>query len=70
MKPAPQILLVDDNPADAGLTCEVLATSERQALVHTVADGEEALAFLHRSGKYSEATRPDLLILDLNSTLN
>jgi two-component system, chemotaxis family, response regulator Rcp1 len=66
MKPAPQILLVDDNPADAGLTCKVLATSERQTLVHTVADGEEALAFLHRTGKYSEATRPDLLILDLN----
>jgi len=66
MKPVPQILLVDDNPADAGLTCEVLATSERQAYVHTVVDGEEALAFLHRIGKYCEATRPDLLILDLN----
>jgi len=62
----PLILLVDDNPADAGLTCEVLATSERQANIQTVSDGEEALAFLHRTGKYTEATRPDLLILDLN----
>jgi CheY-like chemotaxis protein len=66
MQPTPQILLVDDNPADAGLTCEVLATSERQAHVHIAVDGEEALAFLHRIGKYCEATRPDLLILDLN----
>ena len=66
MKPMPLILLVDDNPADAGLTCEVLATSERQANIQTVSDGEEALAFLHRTGKYTDATRPDLLILDLN----
>lgn len=62
----PLILLVDDSPADAGLTCEVLATSERQANIQTVSDGEEALAFLHRTGKYTDATRPDLLILDLN----
>lgn len=66
MKPMPLILLVDDNPADAGLTCEVLATSERQANIQTVSDGEEALAFLHRDGKYTDAARPDLLILDLN----
>lgn len=61
-----KILLVDDNPADANLTCEVLATSERPAEVSTVADGEQALEFLHRSGQYAEVTRPDLLILDLN----
>jgi two-component system, chemotaxis family, response regulator Rcp1 len=66
MRPMPHILLVDDSPADAGLTCEVLATSERQARIFTVSDGDEALAFLHRTGKYSDASRPDLLILDLN----
>ena len=66
MKPQPEILLVDDNPADAGLACEVLATSTRQSHISTVSDGEEALAFLHRSGKYSDAVRPQLLILDLN----
>lgn len=62
----PLILLVDDNPADAGLTCEVLASAEREAHIETVSDGEEALAFLRRTGKYSDAPRPDLLILDLN----
>jgi len=61
-----RILLVDDNPADANLTSEVLATSERPAQVNTVEDGEQALQFLHRTGKYAEATRPDLIILDLN----
>jgi chemotaxis family two-component system response regulator Rcp1 len=66
MKPTPEILLVDDNPADANLTCEVLATSERPSHISTVSDGEQALAFLRRTGKYSDAVRPDLLILDLN----
>lgn len=60
------ILLVDDNPADANLTCEVLATSENPAHVSTVEDGEQALQFLHRTGKFSDAMRPDLIILDLN----
>jgi chemotaxis family two-component system response regulator Rcp1 len=61
-----KIILVDDNPADANLTCEVLATSERPAQVSTVFDGEQALQFLHRSGQFAEASRPDLIILDLN----
>ena len=66
MSSAHKILLVDDNPADANLTCEVLATSERPAQVSTVVDGEQALQFLHRSGQFAEASRPDLIILDLN----
>ena len=66
MKPAPEILLVDDNPADAGLICEALASSPRGSHVHGVADGEEAMAFLRRSGKHADAVRPDLVVLDLN----
>jgi CheY-like chemotaxis protein len=34
--------------------------------LHWVQDGVEALAFLHRQGKYSDAPRPDLILLDLN----
>ena len=66
MNSAPKILLVDDNPADANLTCEVLATSENPAQVSTVQDGEQALMFLDRMGQFAEAIRPDLIILDLN----
>jgi chemotaxis family two-component system response regulator Rcp1 len=66
MSPTPKVLLVDDNPADANLTCEVLATSERQTQVSTVRDGEQALQFLRRAGRYADAVRPDLIILDLN----
>jgi chemotaxis family two-component system response regulator Rcp1 len=61
-----KILLVDDNPADANLTCEVLATSERATQVSTVADGEQAIDFLRRAGKFADVARPDLIILDLN----
>lgn len=66
MTPSPKILLVDDNPADANLTSEVLATSERAFHVSTVEDGEQALEFLHHAGKFVDASRPDLIILDLN----
>ena len=66
MTDAPDILLVDDNPADVGLTREVLAASTYHSNIHNVADGEEAIAFLRRRGKYAQAVRPDLVVLDLN----
>jgi len=34
--------------------------------VHVVGDGQAALAFLHRHGRYTAAPRPDLILLDLN----
>ncbi len=66
MKPLPQVLLVDDNPADVGLAREALAGGRHQSRIDDVADGEEAVAFLHRAGPYANAVRPDLVILDLN----
>jgi chemotaxis family two-component system response regulator Rcp1 len=66
MIPAPEILLVDDSLADAGLVCEALASSLHGSHVHGVLDGEEAMAFLRRAGKYAHAVRPDLIVLDLN----
>lgn len=66
MKPLPQVLLVDDNPADVGLMREALAGGRHQTHISDVPDGEEAVAFLHRAGQYADAVRPDLVILDLN----
>ena len=66
MKPAPDLLIVDDNPADASLICEALAGSPHRSQIHNVVDGVEALAFLTRREKYANAIRPDLIILDLN----
>jgi chemotaxis family two-component system response regulator Rcp1 len=61
-----EILLVDDNPGDVRLTMEALKDGKLQSTVHAVQDGVEALAFLHRGGKYAGVPRPDLILLDLN----
>jgi chemotaxis family two-component system response regulator Rcp1 len=57
---------VDDNPADIDLMCEILGSCKHHYRVHSVSDGEEAISFLHRRGKYGHAPAPDLVILDLN----
>jgi chemotaxis family two-component system response regulator Rcp1 len=66
MKSRLRLLVVDDNPADVGLTREALLESARHSQITSVEDGVEAMAFLDRRGKYSEAVQPDLVILDLS----
>ncbi|HEY3971970.1 MAG TPA: response regulator [Candidatus Sulfotelmatobacter sp.] len=63
---APEILLVDDNPADIDLTSEVLAQSQQRFHVNSVNDGAEAISFLRHQGRYASAPAPDLVMLDLN----
>jgi two-component system, chemotaxis family, response regulator Rcp1 len=60
-----EILLVEDNPADVRFTQEVLQENLINH-VYVARDGEEALEFLHKRGKYSKVPRPDLILLDLN----
>jgi CheY-like chemotaxis protein len=60
------ILLVEDNPGDVRLTMEALKEAKLLNTVAHVPDGVEAIAYLHKKGKYSEASRPDLILLDLN----
>ena len=66
MKTAAEVLLVDDNPADIELTSDLLSKSKRHFRVNAVSNGEEAISFLRRQGKYVDAPSPDLIILDLN----
>ena len=66
MKTAPEVLLVDDNPADIDLTSDVLAKSKRHFHVNVVSDGAQAIAFLRRQGDFAKAPAPDLVVLDLN----
>ena len=61
-----QILVVDDDDADALMISEALEGSETNTNVDRVADGREALDFLRREGEYAQAARPDLILLDLN----
>lgn len=60
------ILLVEDNEADALLSQEALKRAKVRNRVHVVNDGAEAMEFLRRQGPFAEAPRPDLMLLDLN----
>jgi CheY-like chemotaxis protein len=61
-----QILVVDDDDADALMISEALAQADAPACVERVVDGQEALDYLRREGRFAEAARPDLILLDLN----
>jgi two-component system, chemotaxis family, response regulator Rcp1 len=61
-----EILLVEDSPDDADLTMDALRDGRVRNRITHVEDGVEAMAVLRREGKYSEAPRPDLVLLDLN----
>ncbi len=61
-----EILLVEDSPGDVRLTQEALAEAKIRNRLSVVNDGLDALAFLQREGKYEDASRPDLILLDLN----
>ncbi|NJN33237.1 MAG: response regulator [Saprospiraceae bacterium] len=60
------ILLVEDNPGDVRLTQEAFREARLTIKLNVVMDGEEALNYLHRRTKYQDATRPDIILLDLN----
>ena len=60
------ILLVEDNEGDARLAREAMKDSKIRNTLHHVTDGEEAMAFLRKQGKYARMPRPELVLLDLN----
>ena len=60
------ILLVEDNKADIRLIQEALKNSAIDYQMVTVRDGVGAMAYLYQEGDYATASRPDLIILDLN----
>lgn len=61
-----EILLVEDNPGDVRLTIEALKEGKVCNNLNVVHDGTEAMSYLHQEGQYAGATRPDLILLDLN----
>jgi CheY-like chemotaxis protein len=68
-KPLPVILLVEDDYGDRILIEEALQSAPSPKRIEMVADGEEALEYLYRLGRYADplqAPRPDLILLDLN----
>lgn len=63
---AAEILLVEDNAADARLTMEALRDNEPYGNLRAVENGQEALAWLRQEGEYDHAPRPDIILMDLN----
>jgi two-component system, chemotaxis family, response regulator Rcp1 len=61
-----EILLVEDSPEEAEWTMESLKDGRVRNRIHWVEDGEEAMAFLRRQGRYAAVPRPDLILLDLH----
>ncbi len=61
-----EILMVEDNPGDVRLAREALKGGKVWNNLHVVEDGVAALDFLYRREPYSQAPRPDMILLDLN----
>jgi CheY-like chemotaxis protein len=60
------ILLVDDNEDDTFMTEEAFADAKLVNIVRVLRDGEEAMAYIRREGIYKNASRPGLVLLDIN----
>jgi chemotaxis family two-component system response regulator Rcp1 len=60
-----EILMIEDDLEDAGMTIEALRSGEVPCRISLVCDGEEALEFLYQRNKFRRAPRPDLILLDL-----
>ena len=61
-----EILLVEDNPGDVRLTQEALGEAKVRNNLAVARDGVEALSYLRRDPPFQDATRPDMVLLDLN----
>lgn len=64
-----RILVVEDDRGDQEIIRRALAPEDFFAELHVAGDGEEALDYLLRKGRYGDprsSPRPDLILLDLN----
>jgi two-component system, chemotaxis family, response regulator Rcp1 len=64
-----EILLVEDSPGDVRLIQEALVEAKVRNTMSVVGDGVKALAYLHKKSPYAKASRPGLILLDLNLPL-
>ncbi len=60
-----EILLVEDSLIDARLTIRALRRGGLQHRLTLILDGDEAMEFLLQEGRFRQAPRPDLILLDL-----
>jgi CheY-like chemotaxis protein len=60
-----KVLVVEDDANDVTIIRRAMLKSDVKCELSFAEDGEEALAFLYRKGKFEDAPRPDLILLDL-----
>jgi CheY-like chemotaxis protein len=60
------VLLVEDDEGDVLMTREAFEFYKVRNPLHVVSDGEQALQFVRRTGPYTDAPRPGLILLDVN----
>lgn len=58
-------MLAEDNEGEIQLISEALAVSALSISVSVVRDGRQAIHFVRREGVYSNAKKPDLILLDI-----
>lgn len=61
-----EVLLVEDNPGDVRLTEEALKEGKLKVNLNVVMNGEDAIMFLRKQGRYADVPQPDIILLDLN----
>ncbi|MEH2061792.1 MAG: response regulator [Nostoc sp.] len=69
LRQTPLLLIVEDSNEDFEALQRFLRKSHISIPIHRCVSGEQALAFLYRTGKYVEresSPRPGLIVLDLN----
>lgn len=60
------ILVLEGNPDHTRLIEDALNHNSVERQIVAIADGIQAMDFLHRRGEYVDAPRPDLILLNLN----
>ena len=61
-----EILVVESNPADTALTEVAFRAAGLTSGFRSVTNGEDALAYVQKLGKYVNVSTPDLIFLDLS----
>lgn len=59
------ILLAEDSEADIKIALRAFERALLKHTIHIVRDGQEALDFLRRRDRHAQASRPDIVLLDI-----
>ncbi len=61
-----EVLLVEDDPGDVLMTQEAFADYKIANRLSVVTNGEDAIAYMRKRGRFADVPTPDLVLLDLN----